>query len=310
MGNTAMMTTSRMPHPINVVFQDTFLPYVLGLMPHSQFGKKVKMPANSGVKVKWSRMSPPLPQTTPLQEDVDPNPILATRTDLEATVVEYGTRMRKSGWLDLTEVNQQNAEVMKFMMDTFALTIDELDKQMLATTASTLTCSNGVGVSTDLNATDLDTAVQTLKNQDARRITKMIKPATGQGTTSVMPSYVGITHTELWTTLKGLSGFVEVKNYASTGDLFEGEVGKTDGIRWIESSRAYKSGSTYRLPIIAEDAYGSVKIPGGEKVLGFKPPESAGSEMNRYSVVYWLSNYVSRILNDLNILTVIATKPA
>jgi N4-gp56 family major capsid protein len=296
-----------MPHPINVVFEETFLPYVLGLMPHSQFGKKVKMPEKSGVNVKWSRMSVPQAQTTPLQEDVDPTPILPSRTDLEATVVEYGARVRKSGWLDLTEVNQQNSELMEWLMDTFALTIDELDKQMLATTASTVTCSSGSGTATDLNATDLDTVVQTLMNQDAEPITSMMKAATGQGTTPLMPSYVGIINTALWKTLKAVAGFREVKNYASQGDLYEGEIGATDRIRWIGTSRGYVSSSTYRLPILGKNAYGSVKIPGGEKLLGFKTPEQANSEMNRYSVVYWLSNYVSRILNDLNIITVICT---
>jgi N4-gp56 family major capsid protein len=297
-----------MPHPINVEYEDAFLPYVLGRMPHSQFGKKRKASEHKGVKVGWSRLSKPTAQTTPLQEDVDPNPILMSRTDLEAVLAEYGARSRESEWLKLTELSQQAAEKVKWLYDTFELTIDTIDRDMLATTASTLTCSSGNPTATLLNATDLDTAVQTLKNQDAQPITKMIAPATGQGTTPVMPSFVGIIHTELWTVLKGLPGFVELKNYASRGDMFAGEVGKTDGIRWIETSRGYKSGSNYYLPILGQDAYGNVKIPGGEKVLGFKPAETAGSEMDRYSVMYWKSNYVSRILDDLNILTVICTR--
>lgn len=307
MGNKDMLTTGRLPHQVGVVFQETFLPFVIGRLVHNQFGKKVKMPEKSGTVVKWSRMSVPQPQTTPLQEDVDPTPILPSRTDLTAEVVEYGARVRKTGWLDLTEVNQQNAELMEWLMKTFALTIDELDKQMLATTATTQTCANGIETNTDLNAEDLDTVVQTLKNQDAEKVTKMINASTGIGTTPIMPSYVGIISTALYSTLLNVAGFREPKNYGSKTDLFAGEVGATRGIRWIETSRGFVSGGTYRLPILGMNAYGSVKIPGGEKLLGFKTPEQSNSEMNRYSVIYWLSNYVSRILDDLNIVTLLCT---
>jgi hypothetical protein len=55
------------------------------------------------------------------------------------------------------------------------------------------------------------------------------------------------------------------------------------------------------------NAYGTVKIPGGERVLGFKSAKESNSEMDRYSVVYWKTNYASRILDDLNIVTAICT---
>jgi len=304
-----ILTTSRLVHPINLFFVDTFLPYVLGKMPHAQFGKKVKMPARSGVKIKWGRLSVPTAQTTPMQEDVDPTPIVPTRTDLEATVVEYGAQVHRSEWLDLTEVTGENAAIMEWLMDTYALTMDELVKQMLATTASTLTFSSGAVTGTDLNATDLDTAVQTLMNQDAERITPMMGASTKVGTTPVMPSYVGIINVALWSTLKGLAGFREVKNYASQGDIYEGELGQTDGIRWIGTTRGYVSSGTYRLPILGKNAYGMVKIPGGEKVLGHKTAEQASSDMDRYSVAYYKTNFVCRILDDLNMLTAICTKP-
>ena len=310
MADKTMITTGRLAHPINQSLIETFLPYALGNMPHSQFGEKVNKPQGEGLEVKWMRMSKPLAQTTPLSEDVDPSPILPTRADLTAKVAEYGAQYRKSGLLDLTEVSTQSAKTMKWLSDTFALTIDELDKQMLATSATTLTCSSGTGVATDLNATDLDTTVQTLLNQDAEVITPMIGASTKVGTTPIEPSYVGIAHTELWTTFKGLPGWRDVKNYGSYANVYKGERGKTDGIRWIFSSRAYKSGSTYRLPVMGQSYYGQVKIPGGEKVLGYKTPEQAGSDMDRYSVVYWKTVYVSRILDELNGITVICTRPS
>jgi N4-gp56 family major capsid protein len=302
-----MMTTSRHEHPVNIVFQQMFLAYTLGKMPHSQFGKKVTMPEHAGDTVKWRRLSEPQAQTTALQEDVDPSPIMPSKTDLEAQVREYGARTRVTGWLKLTGLNQTATELTKWLADTFRLTIDTLDREMLATTASTLTCSNGSATSTDLNATDLDIGVQTLLGQDAEPITDMMGAATGQGTAPLMPSYVGIISTALYRTLKAVAGYREVKNYAEPSDRLDGEIGATDFIRWIMTSRGYVSSSNYYLPIIGQGAYGNVRIPGGDKLTGYKPPETAGSEMNRYSVYFWLANYVSRILDDSKILTVICT---
>ena len=302
-----MMTTERHEHPVNIEFQNAFLAYTLGKMPHSQFGKKVSMPEHAGDTCKWRRLSTPTAQTTPLEEDVDPTPIMPSKTDLSATVREYGARVRVSGWLDLTGLTQTGAELTKWLSDTFSLTIDTIDRDMLATTATTLTCSNGATTSTDLNATDLDIAVQTLMGQDAEPITEMVNPMMEQNTSPLMPSYVGIIDTDLWRTLKACAGWREVKHYGSHTQTFDGEVGATDYIRWIMTSRGYVSSGNYRLPIIGKDAYGNVRIPGGDKLTGYKPPETAGSEMNRYSVYFWLANYVSRILDDSKILTVICT---
>jgi len=312
MANTNMLTTGRMPHQINVTFIDTFLPYVLGKTPHAQFAKKVKMPKKAGTKVKWSRLSPPTAQTTPLLEDSDPNPILPTRTDLEAEVAEYGAQMHKSKWLDLTEINGENAEIMDWMMKGSALTIDELYKQMLATTATTLTASSGAtygGSATLMNKTDLDTAIQTLMNQDAEPITNKIYGSPKVGSTGLNECYIGIMNTALWSVAKEMSGWRDAITYGDRTSLYEGELGASSGgrIRWIGTTRGYVSNSTYRCPIIARNAYGGVKIPGGDEVLGFKSAENAGSDMNRYSVVYWLLNQACRILDDLNIITFICT---
>lgn len=303
-----MITTSRFDHPVGVVFQDMFLAYALGLMPHSQFGKKNTMPEHAGTTMKWRRLSTPLAQTTPLDETTDPSPIMPSKTDLSASVVEYGANTLISGWLDLTGLNQNAAELTKWLSDTFRLTIDTLDREVLATGASSYTCANGSPTTTLLNSIDLDIVVQTLLGYNAQPITQRMGAATGQGTSPLMPSFIAIAHTDLWRDLKAVAGFREVKNYADPGDAYEGEVGATDMIRWILTSNGYNSGGSYYCPVIGQDAYGNVRIPGGDKLLGYKPPETAGSRMNRFSIYFWLANYVSRILDDSKILTVICTK--
>jgi len=308
MADKNMTTTSRLDHPVGIHFIKQFLAYAMPGMPYAKFGQQVTMPAHAGETVKFRRWAAPTAQTTPLQEDVDPAPILPHKTDISATVREYGARVRVSAWLDLTGLSQEGAELTKWLSDQFALTIDTLCREVLAAGASTYTCANGSPTTTLLNATDLDIVVQTLLGNNARPITPLMTAAVGQGTSPLSDSFVVIAHTDLYRDLKAVAGWRDVRNYAAPGQAYDGEVGATDHLRWILTTNGYKSGSNYYCTVLARDAFGNIRIPSGEKLLGYKPPEQAGSEMNRYSVYFWLANYVAQILNDAYLINIICTK--
>lgn len=304
-----IVTTSRLGHPINIFLLKEFLAYAMPLMPHAQFGKSRNMPEHEGDTVEWMRWPAPTAQTTPLGETEEPNPVMPSRTTLTAKVVEYGMKTRWSRWLDMTGLTEDTRELVRWLADHYALTIDVLNREMLANTASTHTNSHGSGTGTLLNSTDFDEVVQALMASIVKPITQLMGASTGQGTTPLPASYVGIFDTDLWIDLKACSGYRDVKSYAAPGQAYEGEIGSVDRIRCILTSNGYKNGNYYYCPIIGQDAYGNVKIPSAEKLLGYKKAEDVG-EMPRYSVYYWLMNYVCRILDSTKIIAMICTKSA
>lgn len=309
MAEKNITSTSRLDHPINIYFIQKFLAYAMPRMPHMQFGQKIAMPEHVGDTVKWRRWSKPVAQTTPLDEVTDPSPILPAKTDISATVAEYGARVRWTGWLNVVGLNQETSELTEWLSNQFRLTLDTLCREVLANSASTTTMSSGSPTPTLLNKTDIDTVVRTLLGNDSEQITSLMGASALQTTTPLMPAFIGIAHTDLMHTIEAVAGFKELKNYASTGGAYDGEYGATGMIRWILSTNGYvaSNGTDYYCPIIAKNAYGNINIPGGEDVVGYTPPNEANSEMNRYSVYYWLMNYVCRILDDLKINTIICT---
>jgi N4-gp56 family major capsid protein len=301
-------TTSRISHPINIFLIKKFLAYALPKMLFEQFGEKVDMPEHVGDVVKWLKWAKPAAQTTPMDEVNDPTPIMPVQSELSARVSRYGANIIWSEWLDLTGISGLNNELTTYLAKMFQLTIDTLCREVLAGSATTLTCSNGDPTATLLNKTDVDSASLTLLTNEAEYITERMGASEGVGTTPISPSFVAIANTNLRNDIEKIAGFKHVTNYAQPGQAFDGEFGITGDVRWLLTTNGYVSGSNYYCPIIGKGAYGNVKLPAGEKLLGYKPPEESGSRMDLYSIYYWKTVYACKILYDTKLLTLICTK--
>ena len=301
-----MTTTARLDHPVGIHAIQHFLAYMMPKLVHEQFGNAVDMPAGEGKTVKWRRWTAPTAQTTPNLEGIDGSPVVPSKTDLQVDLDRYSAWVKWTEFLDLIGWSQDAKELTDWLSKMAALTRDTLVRETLRNCASSITCSNGSPTATMLNATDLDTAVQTLMGY-GDPITRMITAGRGVGTTPIAPAYIAIGHTDLWSSLLNVAGFREVQVYASTGGAYEGEVGSTRHIRWILTRNAYSSGGTYTIPVLGQDAYGTVKLPAGDQMLGFKPPEQAGSPTNAWSIYFWKLWTASKILDDTRILRLLCT---
>lgn len=305
--NNNMLTTQRMPHPVNNMLVTEYLRRSMGAMPHAMFASMKAVPANQGDRVTWMRLDNPTAQITPVPEGQDPTPIMPSRTTLSAQLKEYKAVMKVSKWLDVTGVNQESVERTDWLADCRAITLDTLYRNVLAGGASTITCSHGDPTATLLNETDIETAVSNLRGANAIKIKRMISAGTGVGTSPISPAFVGIAHESLRKTIKDIPGFKEVKDYASASDQLPEEFGATGEVRWILTTNGYVSSSTYYCPILAEQAYGGTTISEANQPLIYKSPEVAGSPTNAYSTYAFAENHAVRILNDNYLCVLICT---
>lgn len=293
------LTTSRIDHPINVYFFELFLRRIMPKLLHDQFGVPYVIPAHQGDTAKWRRYTNPTAQTTPLDESKDPNPVLMSKTDLTCTIKQYGAWIKPTTWLDMTGKNSDKRERTIWLADQHALTIDTLCRAVISGTASGATCSNGTPTATLLNKTDVDTAVRTLLGQEADMLTGPIQAGTGQGTSPIRDAFVAIADTDLMHDIQNkISGFKHFTTYASFTGLYKGEWGATGNVRWLLTTNGYVSSGTYTCPIIAQQAYGNVKLPAVEDLLIFHPAKTAGSALELYSTYGWRAPYAAKILND------------
>jgi N4-gp56 family major capsid protein len=300
MADKTMMTTETNPHPISLYYQKKALIRVIAKFVYAQWGQQASIPKNTGATTIWSRWANLLAQATPLTEGIDPEPVKVTRTDLRATVAEYGLLTKQSSWLKLTGLSSESDQITDVILDNMKLTLDTLCRNVLVGSASSTTCSNGDPTATYLNKTDIDTVVTNLEGENARMLRPQINAGTGQGTSPIRAAYIGIGHTAQRPRLEAVAGFKHFSSYASQGNIMEAEFCSTNDVRWLLTTNAYVSGGNYHNMIIAEDFFGNVKIDGGsaEGPLIYTPPEATGSGLRRYSLLGWLANYACKILND------------
>ena len=296
----SMMTSVTNPHPIALYHQKKALVRVIAKLLYAQFGQKYKIPRNTGETAIWSRWANLLAQTTPLTEGIDPEPITVVRTDLRQSVREYGILTKQSSWLKLTGMSIENDQITDVILDNMQLTLDTLCRNTLVGTASVSTCVNGIGDVAYLNKTDIDTVVTNLEGENAKMLRPQISAGTGQGTSPIRAAYMAIGHTKQRPRLEAVAGFKHVSNYASGGDIAEGEFCSTNDVRWLLTTNAYFDGTYYHNMIFAQDFFGTCQIDGGSAAgpLIYTPPDATGSGLRRYSLLGWLANFATRILND------------
>lgn len=294
------MTTTQVDHPINLFYQRKVLTRVFPLLVYAQFGQQDKIPQHEGDTTKWRRWANLLAQTTPLTEAEDPTPILISKTDLSATVKEYGASTKISSWLKFTGMGQDQDNIADVLLDNMRLTLDTLTREVAVGVASSTTASNGSGTVTFINKTDIDIVVQNLLSEDAKMIRGSIAAGPNQGTSPIRPAFIGISHTAQRTKLQEVSGFKHLVNYADGASAYEGEFGSTGDVRWILSTNGKVVGSNYHNIIMAMDFFGNVKIDGNsaDRPLIFTPADRTGSPLQRFSYLGWLANYAAKILND------------
>jgi N4-gp56 family major capsid protein len=296
-------TTTQIDPAVAVTYQRTLLEPAYPAYVHDNWATKYSIARKSGNTIKMRRYSRYSAATTPLTEGVTPNGHKQSKVDILAQVSQYGDFATVTDVLDLTVEDANIVIEVERQADQMRNTNDQLTRDVLATSASSTTCSNGTGTATLLNKTDIDGVRQTLRGNDARYMTPMIKAGTGQGTSPIRASYWGIADTDLEDDLENVSGFKSVANYASQPTVHSEEWGCTNNVRWVTTTQGYVSSGTYSCPIIAKDAYGIVNLEGGNATSIIKAFGSAGTAdpLDQRATVGWKMWQVCRLLNDLYI---------
>ena len=143
----------------------------------------------------------------------------------------------------------------------------------------------------NLTVNDIKLAVRALKRQDAPKI---------------RGDYVAIIHPDVAYDLMKDPEWLSPKQYVDTQDIYNGEIGKLYGVRFIENTRAktFTVGSgesaktVYSTLVIGDDAYGTTKVANGGLEHIVKPLGSGGSSdpLNQRATVGWKATKTAKIL--------------
>nr|DAF55456.1 MAG TPA: major capsid protein [Podoviridae sp. ctgFL11] len=276
---------------------------------HGQFGQKRPIPKNGGKRIQFRRYASLPKALKPLTEGVTPEGRKLSATAVEAEVNQYGDFVCLSDVLDLTAIDNNVLEATKAVGRQAGLTLDTITRNVLQSGTNVFYCpkigDNGVQTPvTDRSGLD---KTCTLTVDVVKKVAAMLKAANAP---KIDGDYVCILHPYVAYDIMSDPRWEEMHKYATPENMYEGEIGRIAGVRFVETSEAavYKGTendcpanlAVFGCLFLAQGAYGVTEVTGGGLQTIIKQLGSAGTAdpLDQRSTVGWKALQTAEILME------------
>ena len=284
-----------------------------------KFGQTYVMPSKSTKVAKFRRYNALALATTPLVEGVTPSGKKVTVTDVSATLAQYGDYIPFSDVIEDTHEDPYLQQISDVLGEQAAQTVETLRFNVIKA-GTNVFYANG-SARTDVN-TPITLALQrkctrALKRQNANYFTSVVASSPSYRTEPVEAGFIGLVHTDVENDIRGISGFIPVKQYAS-GAGWANEIGAVEDVRYLRSniftafadgggakgamiSTTGTSADVYPVLYLAKDAYAIVPLKGKDSLslMVVNPKPAAGDPLAQRGTAGWKTMQTCVILNDL-----------
>ena len=307
---TVNVTTDSKLSAENKTFYDRALVEEAGPnLIHGQFGQKRPIPKNGGKRIQFRRYASLPKALKPLTEGVTPEGRKLSATAVEAEVNQYGDFVCLSDVLDLTAIDNNVLEATKAVGRQAGLTLDTITRNVLQSGTNVFYCpkvgANGVQTPvTDRSGLD---KTCTLTVDVVKKVAAMLKAANAP---KIDGDYVCILHPYVAYDIMSDPRWEEMHKYTTPENMYQGEIGRIAGVRFVETSEAavYK-GTENSCPtglavfgclFIAQGAYGVTEVTGAGLQTIIKQLGSAGTAdpLDQRSTVGWKALQTAEILME------------
>ena len=307
---TVNVTTDSKLSAENKTFYDRALVEEAGPnLIHGQFGQKRPIPKNGGKRIQFRRYASLPKALKPLTEGVTPEGRKLSATAVEAEVNQYGDFVCLSDVLDLTAIDNNVLEATKAVGRQAGLTLDTITRNVLQSGTNVFYCpkvgANGVQTPvTDRSGLD---KTCTLTVDVVKKVAAMLKAANAP---KIDGDYVCILHPYVAYDIMSDPRWEEMHKYTTPENMYQGEIGRIAGVRFVETSEAavYK-GTENSCPtglavfgclFLAQGAYGVTEVTGGGLQTIIKQLGSAGTAdpLDQRSTVGWQAWQTAEILME------------
>lgn len=280
---------------------------------HAQFGQKRPIPKNGGKTINFRKFRALPKALTPLNEGTPPPGQPLKVDEITATVLQYGDYIAQTDVLELTALDNTILEATKLLGNQAGETLDRIVSLYMHCTTN-VTYADKVNASTGVktkvtSVAGLDTTAR-LTVDTVKKVVAKLKSANAP---KINGSYVAIIHPFASYDLMSDPAWEEMHKYTTPENMYEGEIGRVAGVRFVESSEAlidqvsYNEGASnaavnknvYRTLIFGDNAYGVTEVEGGGLQTIVKQKGSAGTAdpLNQKSSVGWKAMLTAEILN-------------
>jgi N4-gp56 family major capsid protein len=296
-----------------------------------KFGQSITLPAKHSKSMVFRRYNTLAVATTALTEGVTPPSKKLNKTDVTAVLYQYGDIVEISDIIMDTHEDPTFQQAQDLIAEQAAKTIEVIRYDILKA-GSNVFYANSVASRTltlaVLARADQRRVVRALERQEASHITRVVRSTPNFNTENVQGCFVGLCHVDLKSDIRGLTGFIDAKDYG-TLTPWDTEVGSCEDVRYLTSTIFVSypdAGSTttgkittagtgcdvYPVMYIARDAYGIIALKGEFAItpMVMNPGTPSKSDpLGQRGFVSWKSMQTAVILNDawFAILEVAAT---
>ena len=293
--NTVQTTLLEGLAPENKTFYDmNLIKEAQANLVHDQFGQKKPIPKNGGKRIEFRKFASLPKATSPLTEGVTPDGKSLNVTAIEAEVAQYGDYITQSDVLELTALDNTIVEATTVLGNQAGLTLDTITRNVLQSGTNVMFCPKADGT----EVTTVEGLDKTCK-LTAKMVKKVVAFLKKVNALKIDGSYVAIIHPFVAYDLQNDPEWIDAHKYASPENIFEGELGKLGGVRFVESSEAkvYENG-VFGCLFMGANAYGVTEIEGGGLQTIIKQKGSAGTAdpLDQRSSIGWKATKTAEIL--------------
>lgn len=315
-GNTNITPDSDLSGEMKTYYSDYLIDMAEPELVHDQFGQKHPIPKNGGKIIEFRKYDPLPKATTPLTEGVTPDGQKLSMGVITATVKQYGGFIELSDILLLTAIDNNLVQATKLLGSQAGRTLDTITREVLNGGTNVQYAEGQVSARADLvgGATTDPTKNHYLTVDAVRRAVRFLKVMNAP---RINGYYAGIIHPDCSYDLMSDPKWVNVKTYSDPEGIYEGEIGRIEGVRFVETSEAKvwekagkdasganesspkaSSRDVYSTLILGADAYGVTEITGGGLQHIVKQLGSAGTAdpLNQRATAGWKATKVAERL--------------
>ena len=201
---------------------------------HDQFAQKHAIPRNGGKTIQFRKYDPLPKLTAELSEGVTPTGQTLNMSVVDATVRQYGGYVEFSDLLLLSAIDNNLLMATKLLGSQAGRTLDTITREVLCggtnvqygagdVSARYLLVGGKESGNNYMSVECIKRAVRFLKNQNAEKING---------------AYACIIHPDCAYDLTSDPNWKYPHQYADTKELYEGEIGMIEGVRFVESTEA------------------------------------------------------------------------
>ena len=214
---------------------------------HDRFAQKHKIPKGNGKTIQFRKYDPLPKLTDPIAEGVTPTGQTINMGTVNATVAQYGGYVELTDLLIMTAIDNNLCEVTKLLGSQAGRTLDSISREVLVGGTNVQYADGRVSSRAQLTGGKENAQENHYLTVDAVR--KAVRFLKNQNAEKIDGAYIAIIHPDCAYDLMSDPNWRNPSTYADSTAIFDGEIGKIEGVRFIESSEA----KIFHAPDLAEN---------------------------------------------------------